>query len=111
MLERHVIGRAGLGLFHGRETFDAYGHLPPQAELVHNIHIRKGDHIPPGRLREKIAAAESGPLDILYVGRADPMKGPEDWVDVLALLRDRGVEFRAAWFGAGFQYEAMRERI
>ena len=111
MLERRVIGRADLGLFHGRETLAAYGHLPRRAELVHNIHIGKGDHISPVRLQDKIAAVASGPLNILYVGRADPMKGPQDWVEVLALLRDRGVDFRAAWFGAGFQYDAMRERI
>ena len=61
-LERAVIGRATLGLFHGRETFDAYAPFCRAPEMVHDIHIKADDHIPPADLAAKVAAAAAGPL-------------------------------------------------
>lgn len=110
-LERAVIRRADLGLFHGRETYDAYApYARGPAELVHNIHLSRGDHIAPERLAAKAAAVADGPLRLIYVGRAEPMKGPHDWIDVLGRLAEAGVDFRAQWLGDGSERPAMRAR-
>jgi colanic acid/amylovoran biosynthesis glycosyltransferase len=110
-LERVVIGRATLGLFHGRETFDAYAAFCRAPEMVHDIHIKAHDHIPPADLAAKVASAGAGPLRIAYVGRVDAMKGPFDWLEVLETLDAAQVDFRAVWLGDGEHRAAMRERI
>ena len=110
-LERWAIRRADLGLFHGRETFEAYAPYSRDPQLVHDIHIRKQDRIGPEALAAKVAAAGAGPLRIAYVGRADAMKGPLDWVAVLERLAAKGVDFRAEWLGNGDEVPAMAARI
>jgi len=111
-LERAVIRRATLGLFHGRETYDHYAPYCRNPHLVHNIHIGPDDHIPPDRLALKLAEVRAGaPLRLLYVGRAEAMKGPLDWLAVLASLREKGVAFSAEWLGAGDMLPEMRSRI
>ncbi|MGB5557201.1 MAG: glycosyltransferase, partial [Paracoccaceae bacterium] len=110
-LERHLIRRAALGLFHGKETFDTYAPFCRQPVVVHDIHINKSEHIPDTALQAKIAAAGAGPLKIGYVGRADAMKGPMDWVAVLEALAAAGVDFEAFWMGDGPFTEKMQSRI
>jgi glycosyltransferase involved in cell wall biosynthesis len=110
-LERAVIRRAGLGLFHGRETYDAYARYCTQPAVVHDIHVSASDHIAPDALAAKISAAGKGPLRICYVGRADPMKGPLDWVRVLEQLAATGIDFRALWLGDGSERPAMQRRL
>jgi len=110
-LERHLIRRAALGMFHGKETYDTYAPHCRRPELVHDIHIAKSDHIPAGMLAEKRAGAAEGPLRIGYVGRASAMKGGLDWVAVLRRLAEAGVAFRAFWLGDGSDLPQMRDRI
>jgi colanic acid/amylovoran biosynthesis glycosyltransferase len=107
-LERFLIRRATIGLFHGKETFDTYAPFCHQPILVHDIHISKSEHITADRLADKIKAVAEGPLKIGYVGRADPMKGPQDWVSTLAKLAQSGVAFVAFWMGEGTEMDAMR---
>lgn len=111
MLERAVIRRAGLGLFHGRETFDVYAPYCANPAVVHDIHVDAADHISSLELEAKKSATKDRPLRIVYAGRAESMKGPMDWIDVLARLRDDGVDFRATWIGDGSMQAAMRARI
>lgn len=111
LLERFVIRRASLGLFHGRETYNAYAPLCGNPQIVHDIHITKGDHIGRQGLRSKLDRCHDGPLRIVYVGRADAMKGPSDWMDSLEQLAQRGVEFQATWLGDGDQYANLVSRI
>ena len=106
-----MIRRAALGLFHGRETYDAYAPFCQQPQLVHDIHVKKSDHIGPDDLIRKQQQAGSGPLRIVYAGRADPMKGPLDWIEVLATLAHRGMDFRASWLGDGPLLAEMRSRL
>lgn len=110
-LERFLIRRATLGLFHGRETYETYAPYCRNPQLVHDIHIKKADHIDAGSLRDKIANVATGPLRLLYVGRADPMKGPMDWLDVCAELARRGVDFQATWLGDGEDMPRMKARV
>lgn len=109
--EKFIIRRATLGLFHGKETFDTYAPYCQQPQLVHDIHLNKSEHISQAALQTKIAGAKQGPLKIVYVGRADPMKGPQDWLQVLEHLQTAGVAFQAAWLGDGPELSAMQARV
>ena len=110
-LEKYLIRRSSLGLFHGKETYDTYAPFCTQPEVVHNIHVRRSEHISAQRLEEKRRSAQSGPLKIAYVGRADAMKGPLEWVAVLRNLSDSGVDFQAIWLGDGPELAKMRKEI
>ncbi|WP_375256973.1 glycosyltransferase [Citreimonas sp.] len=110
-LERAVIPRATLGLFHGAETYQAYAPLARVAELVHDIMIEKSDRIGADALAAKQAEARTGPLRIVYAGRIEAMKGSTDWVATLAALKDRGVAFHATWLGDGSERRAMQAAL
>lgn len=109
-LEHAAIRGAALGLFHGRETFDAYAPYCRQPELVHDIHIAKRDHITAEALAAKVAATADGPLRICYAGRAEEMKGPLDWIEVLRRVAAAGIDFQATWLGDGRDRVAMQQR-
>lgn len=111
LLEKSVISRATVGLFHGAETYAHYAPMARQADLVHDILVDKADHIPPEALAAKQAGAADGPLRIFYAGRVDPMKGPLDWVAALAGLRAQGIPFDATWMGDGPEMAQMRAAI
>ena len=112
-LERRLIRRAAVGLFHGRETYETYAPFCRNPQLVHDIHLKKADHITPEQLKSKAALAQAGqgPLRIVYLGRADPMKGPHDWVEVLRQVGAAGVEYSATWLGDGSEMEQMKAQI
>lgn len=110
-LERFVIRRATLGLFHGRETYDAYARYCGDPHVVHDIHLAREDHLGPAATERKAAGCSEGPLTIAYAGRADAMKAPLDWVAVLEELAGEGIDFRATWLGDGELFAAMRSRI
>ncbi|MGF1642040.1 MAG: glycosyltransferase, partial [Thiotrichales bacterium] len=101
-VERHIIQRAGLGLFHGRDTFDAYSPWCRVPHLVHNIHLKPEDRIDAAQLARKLTRIRAGePLRLIYSGRVAAMKGPTDWVAVMAELRAREIPFTAEWLGDG----------
>ena len=110
-LEKKVIASADLGLFHGRETYDAYARFSPNPQIVHDIHLTKADHIDDASLARKVEEADDGPLRIAYVGRAIPMKGAMDWMDVMEHLGRAKVPFRAVWLGEGSELDMMRQRV
>lgn len=111
ILERWVINRASLGLFHGRETYDAYAPFCRQPELVHDLHVSKADHIDPDDLVRKQEDVPGNRLRIVYAGRADAMKGPLDWVETLAIANENGVDFHATWLGDGPLLTDMRTAV
>ncbi|WP_282076733.1 glycosyltransferase [Epibacterium ulvae] len=111
LLEKHVLGMADLGLLHGQETYEAYRSFCSNPQLVHDIHIRAEDHISGPQLSKKIDKVAEGPLNIIYAGRADAMKGPIDWIAVLERLQVLGVDFRATWLGDGVELTQMRRRV
>ncbi|WP_255612273.1 glycosyltransferase [Ruegeria sp. SCSIO 43209] len=109
--EKFIIRRAALGLFHGKETYETYAPYCRQPQLVHDIHIKASEHLPPEALKAKVVAANNGPLKIVYTGRASAMKGPQDWVEVLETLAKRQVDFQATWLGDGPDLADMRARV
>jgi hypothetical protein len=110
-LERAVIRKATLGLFHGRETFDTYAPHCQNPQVVHDIHISPDDHISSHDLKVKVTQAADGPIRIFYAGRAEPMKGGLDWVAVLAALQARNIPFTATWLGEGADLPAMKDAV
>lgn len=52
-----------------------------------------------------------GPARLLYHGRVDRRKGVLDFVEALALLRERAVPFRATVSGIGPDYDASRALV
>ncbi|MEP4036354.1 glycosyltransferase [Pseudophaeobacter sp.] len=112
LLEKAVIQRADLGLFHGAETFQAFHGFCRNPQLVHDIHIAEEDHISDKALGEKVQdVASQRPLRLIYTGRAEAMKGPIDWTTVLERLNVLGVDFKATWLGAGEALPQMQARI
>ncbi len=114
-LEHHVIRRTTLGLFHGRDTFDAFSPYSHNPHLVHDIHLKAADRIPTATLAAKQAArtdaARPLALEIIYAGRAHPDKGVMDWIEALHLVSEAGIRFRARWLGDGPQLEEARARV
>ncbi len=111
MLERSLIRKATVGLFHGAETHATYAPYAKAAEIVHNIHLSEADRIPPDMLAVKIDDAMRGPLRLCYAGRANGMKGHMDWIQTMATLHERGVDFEATWLGDGEGLEDMRAAV
>ncbi len=111
-LERHVIKHAELGLFHGRDTYDTYAPWCRAPYLVHNIHLKPADRIDATQLAHKLERAHSGePLRLIYSGRVAAMKGPQDWLRVMAELRARGVAFTAEWLGDGPLFDELKRAV
>jgi glycosyltransferase involved in cell wall biosynthesis len=100
-LERYLVRRAALGLFHGADTFESYAPYSPHPVLAHDVHVSKTDEIAPEDLSAKQAGIATAEPHIIYAGRIVPMKGWRDWLVVLARLRQKGMAFRATWLGDG----------
>jgi len=110
-LEKFVIRRSSLGLFHGKETHDTYAPFSSNPQIVHDVHYSRDDHIGASALTAKIAGCAQGPLRICYAGRADPMKGPLEWLEVLEKLAAEQLDFEATWLGEGDLFPQFRSRI
>ncbi len=110
-LERFLIKRATLGLFHGRETYETYAPFCSNPQIVHDIHIKASEHISSEDLTQKTRRVLQSRLKIIYVGRAVPMKGGMDWVSVLGGLSRLGVQFQATWLGDGPDLPAMQRYV
>jgi glycosyltransferase involved in cell wall biosynthesis len=106
-----VIRQADLGLFHGAETFAAYAPYSRNPQIVHDIAVPAQDRIAPAALAAKVSAVNQGPLRIVYAGRADPMKGPRDWLAAMQTLARTGVDFHATWLGDGRVLAEMRALV
>ncbi|MCX8996225.1 glycosyltransferase [Rhizobiaceae bacterium BDR2-2] len=109
---RYLIGRSSLGLFQGRDTYNAYAGFSSNPVCMYDVHTQRADRIDGERLEAKVERLLSGaPLRIVYVGRAAAMKGPQDWIDALAAAAGAGVPLEARWLGDGPLVEAMRGLI
>lgn len=111
-LEHHVISNCQLGLFHGLDCLKAYSPYCSNPHLVHDIHLKPSDRIGEDQLIQKLdRVGRKDKLQILYVGRAAAMKGPFDWIEVMAKLHSRGIAFEATWVGDGPLLPAMRQQV
>lgn len=99
--ENRAVRHAQLSLLHGASVFNHFRPIARNPHQVEDIHFTDADFIDEAELARKQAGAAEGPLQILYCGRAAPMKGPEDWIAALVQLKRRGIAFRARWLGDG----------
>lgn len=101
-LERAVIKRSSLGLFHGADCFDAYADFNENPFLVHDIHLKKGDQASDEIIEDKCKIISSdSQIEIVYAGRVAAMKGPLEWIEALEVVHKAGIKFRATWLGDG----------
>jgi glycosyltransferase involved in cell wall biosynthesis len=108
----YLIRQSNLGLFHGRDCFDAYAQLCPNPHLVHNIHLKRDDAISDRQRQQKAAEVEAGArIRLGYVGRVVETKGPEDWLEAVERLIASGYDLDATWLGDGPMLEEMRARV
>lgn len=106
-----LVRAADLGLFQGRETFDAFAPHASNPALVYDVHTSAEDMASADAIAAKAAEIGAGaPLRILYAGRVAEMKGPLDWLEALAGAARRGVSFHAEWMGDGPMLDAMIAR-
>ncbi len=108
---RHLLRHSEVALLQGRDTYDHYERWASDPHVTYDTHTHAAHRIAPADLAAKQARVRSGaPLEIVYAGRADPMKGPLDWIAVLERLRAAQVPFHATWIGDGPDLPAMRAR-
>ncbi|MFT3928831.1 MAG: glycosyltransferase [Spongiibacteraceae bacterium] len=101
-LEKAVIKRSALGLFHGADCFEAYSPYSKRPFLVHDIHLKKCDQASDQSIDKKCDVVLSGGLiEIVYAGRIAAMKGPLEWIEALHTVYKAGIKFRATWLGDG----------
>lgn len=104
------IRRAQLGLFQGRDCYDAFSPYCANSHCVYIVHNQTSDQISPDELAAKLATIRAGePLQICYAGRASGMKGPLDWLKVLHQVHRAGVPFQATWLGDGELLPEMKQ--
>ena len=111
IVERHVIRKASLGLFHGNNTYSAYAKFCSVPRLVHDIHLGSEMVMTDRQLEAKRKGQAAKPLQICYIGRVEAIKGPGDWLEVLSTLKKSGASFAAVWFGGGSLLENMQSKV
>ncbi|MEL6681413.1 MAG: glycosyltransferase [Pseudomonadota bacterium] len=111
MLEKHVIKRAALGLFHGQQTYDAYAPYCRNPQIVHDIHVSRDAHISDASFADKLTSVASEPLRIVYAGRATAMKGPLHWGKALRELASANIPFEAHWLGDGPELNTLQHQL
>jgi len=109
---RHLLKHSTVALLQGGDTFEHYKPWNANSHCIYDTHTTTADQISAAQLEQKRARIRSGaPLEIIYVGRAAAMKGPDDWLDVLTGLSSEQVPFKARWIGDGPALAAMRQRV
>lgn len=100
-----LIRGSSLTLCHGASTYEAYRSLSDSVVLVQPGYLREKDVLDEPATEDKahrIATRDpQTPLRIVYAGRTAAMKGPLDWVEMLAEVRRLGMPFTACWYGDG----------
>lgn len=108
----HCLENSTLSLVQGEDVYNDYRNIAPNAHSVLNVQITHKERISQERLQEKLKDIErSGPLRLVYAGRAVEMKGPMHWLETLRQARDLGTKFEAVWFGSGPLLQEMQSFI
>ncbi|MFZ3584973.1 glycosyltransferase [Loktanella sp. DJP18] len=105
--ENRAVRAATLSLLHGATVYQYFEKIARNPHVVEDIHYSNGDRIGKHDLETKIKSCREDLLKIIYVGRAEPMKGGKQWLEVLSRLKGKGVEFEASWYGDGSELSDM----
>jgi glycosyltransferase involved in cell wall biosynthesis len=110
--EKRAIEHCSLGLWHGKDCYDAYSPFCKNSYVIHDVHTTVSDTITPAALAEKVERASTDPsLRICYAGRISAMKAPLEWVRAIGVARNLGVNLQATWFGDGELRDEMQALI
>lgn len=108
----YLIRHSAVGLFQGRDTYNAYARHCSNPNVIYDVHMQKTDRIPAAELQAKLERiASGGPLRICYAGRMAPMKGPDDWIEAIGHATGAGVSLRARWLGDGPLFDRAKASI
>ncbi|MHA6691270.1 glycosyltransferase [Devosia sp. A449] len=108
----YLTRRSSLALLQGMDTFNAYQQFSNNPACVYDVHTGPEDFASAADLAAKLTAIRAGaPLRVVYVGRAAEMKGPIDWLNVVAGAVKAGVPLHATWLGDGLLLSAMQAHI
>ena len=107
--EKRAVRNATLSLLHGATVYRHFEDIAKNPHVAEDIHYSQSDRIDSEGLEQKLKSCLGGPLKISYVGRADPMKGGKQWVEVLKRLKGNNIEFDATWYGTGSQISVMEQ--
>jgi len=111
-LERFCIRHSTLGLFHGASCYSQYSAWCATPYLVQDFPLPEIGISADEQFEKSYSSVkQSGLLTIAYVGRADEMKGPLDWLAVMEQLHRRGIPFHATWLGDGPLLSEMRAEV
>lgn len=109
--ENRAVRRADLSLLHEATVFNHFYRYARNPQQVEDVHFTEAERAGPDFVEAKAAQTGAGPLRIVYCGRAAAMKGPFDWIEVLAGLKRAKVAFTARWLGDGELLDEMRAVI
>src|SRR5262249_53858545 len=107
---RYLIRRAALGLFNGKDCYEAYASDCSNPHVVHDIHVSADARISDDELGHRLSRSNT-PIRLVYAGRVHPYKGVTDWIEALSIAEKAGVDFTATWFGSGPELDAAREQV
>lgn len=108
-----AIRNSALGLFHGRTVYSGYSEYCVNPQLVHDVHVGKGDMISTDELNSRLQINKEV-YRISYVGRVHPMKDPMAWIHTierLISLCPENISVVATWLGEGPLLEACRSYV
>lgn len=108
--EKLIIKRAKLGLFHGADCYEYYKQFCSNSHLIHDIHVSDADLPTRDAIEAKASNVSGRALKIVYAGRMHPMKAPDQWLNILSMLKRAGVSFEAKWLGDGSMLEQIKEQ-
>lgn len=105
----YLIKKSTLGIFVGQDSYTEYAPFCQNPHCVYLIRTSKSDQIDRKQVEYKVnQVLTNETLRICYVGRADKMKGPFDWLKVISQLNKSGINFEATWVGDGPLLEEMK---
>ncbi|TCP37152.1 glycosyltransferase involved in cell wall biosynthesis [Sphingomonas sp. BK235] len=109
---RRALTHSTIALLQGGDVYEGLAPLAPRPFMVLNVQVTREEHIDAPTLAEKIERVRAGaPLSLVYAGRADEIKGPLEWLETVARLRDAGLDFVATWAGDGPMLAQMRRFV
>jgi len=107
--ERRAVRKATLALLHGHTVHQHCKTIAKNPHIAEDIHYSESDRLRDDALDAKIGSCRHDLLRIIYVGRAEPMKGGKLWIETLAQVKARGVGFEASWYGDGAQLTELKK--
>ena len=113
--QQRIVSRCDLMFCNGMETYQAFAPICRSRDVAvkfNDFQVGPEMLLPVDRFEAKCRdVASRRDLRICYAGRADPHKGPIDWVHAVAEARRLGADVKGVWLGTGTAFEALRQEV